>query len=56
MWRPQLEAVPEGWRFIAPQLRGVGAISMDDYADDALALMDALEVENAVIGGLSMDG
>lgn len=56
MWRPQLEAVSEGWRFIAPQLHGVGAISMDDYADDVLALMDSLEVENAVIGGLSMGG
>ncbi len=24
MWRPQLERVPEGWRFIAPDLRGFG--------------------------------
>jgi len=56
MWRPQLEAVPEGWRFIAPHLRGVGPITMNDYAADVLALMDSLELENAVIGGLSMGG
>ncbi len=24
MWRPQLERVPQGWRFIAPDLRGFG--------------------------------
>jgi pimeloyl-ACP methyl ester carboxylesterase len=24
MWRPQLEAVPDGWRFIAPDFRGFG--------------------------------
>jgi pimeloyl-ACP methyl ester carboxylesterase len=24
MWRPQLEAVPSGWRFIAPDFRGFG--------------------------------
>jgi 3-oxoadipate enol-lactonase len=24
MWRPQLDRVPEGWRFIAPDLRGFG--------------------------------
>ena len=29
---------------------------MDDYAGDVLALMDALGIETAVIGGLSMGG
>jgi len=63
MWRPQLEAVPAGWRFIAPDLRGFGRgpavdgpVSMDDYATDVLVLMDALELDTAVIGGLSMGG
>jgi pimeloyl-ACP methyl ester carboxylesterase len=67
MWRPQLERVPEGWRFIAPDLRGFGRsaegpsrghpeITMEDYATDVLSLMDALEVDEAVIGGLSMGG
>src|SRR5215203_5317268 len=27
MWRPQLEQVPSGWRFIAPDLRGFGPIA-----------------------------
>ena len=64
MWRPQLEAVPDGWRFIAPDLPGFGGEepsnsanpSMEGYADDIVALLDALEIERAVIGGLSMGG
>jgi 3-oxoadipate enol-lactonase len=63
MWRPQLESVPEGCRFIAPDLRGFGRAedpcektAMDDYAADVLSLMDSLELDDAVIGGLSMGG
>lgn len=56
MWTSQLERVPQGWRFIAPELRGSGRLTMDDYATDVLALMDALEIESAAIGGLSMGG
>ena len=72
MWRHQLAAVPAGWRAIAPDLRGFGgsaravengehvvavpAASIDDYAADVLRLMDAIDVERAVIGGLSMGG
>jgi pimeloyl-ACP methyl ester carboxylesterase len=63
MWRPQLERVPEGWRFIAPDLRGFGRArgladepSMDAYAADVCALMDRLAVDEAVIAGLSMGG
>ena len=66
MWRPQLERRAEGWRFIAPDLRGFGrsplsatggrGITMDDYAADVCALMDGLEIDDAVIGGLSMGG
>jgi pimeloyl-ACP methyl ester carboxylesterase len=63
MWRPQLERVPDGWRFIAPHLRGFGATplgqeapSMDTYAADIGALMDALQLDSAVITGLSMGG
>jgi pimeloyl-ACP methyl ester carboxylesterase len=63
MWRPQLEAVPPGWRFVAPHLRGFGAgpavdrpLTMDEYARDVLTLMDALEIDKSVIGGLSMGG
>jgi 3-oxoadipate enol-lactonase len=63
MWRAQLERVPEGWRFIAPDLRGFGAdaaapgsITLDDMAGDIAALLDELAIDPAVIGGLSMGG
>jgi 3-oxoadipate enol-lactonase len=64
MWRPQLERVPKGWRLIAPDLRGLGGsaldgsieVGMNDYASDTLALMDSLDLEQAVMGGLSMGG
>jgi 3-oxoadipate enol-lactonase len=64
MWEPQLDAVPAGWRFIAPDLRGFGsstgggegAYTMDVYARDTARLLDHLKVERAVICGLSMGG
>ena len=63
MWRPQLDRVPAGWRMIAPDSRGLGGTppavdppSMDDYAADVEAVMDALEIESAIVGGLSMGG
>ena len=63
MWRPQLAAVPQGCRLIAPDLRGFGdgprvsgPMTMDEYALDVSALMDGLELEKAAIGGLSMGG
>lgn len=62
MWRPQLECVPEGWRFIAPDLRGFGpearggAQSMDEMAAGVLELLDALKIDRAALGGLSMGG
>jgi pimeloyl-ACP methyl ester carboxylesterase len=62
MWRPQLERVPEGWRFLAPDLRGLGptggpaAATLDDMAGDVAGLLDVLGIERAAIGGLSMGG
>lgn len=66
MWRPELERVPEGWRFIAPDLRGFGpdapiaardaVRTLDEMAADVRSLLDRLEIERAVIGGLSMGG
>lgn len=63
LWRPQLERVARGWRFLAPDLRGFGpgavppaSSSMEAIAADVVAFMDALEIDRAVIGGLSMGG
>jgi 3-oxoadipate enol-lactonase len=66
MWRPQLEHVPEGWRVIAPDLRGFGpgqepadgarTLTLDDMARDVALLLDHLEIDSAVIGGLSLGG
>ena len=64
MWDPQLAAVPEGWRYIAPDLRGFGAsqpvgdrpLGMSDHAADIVALMDEQNIDQAVICGLSMGG
>lgn len=71
MWRPQLDAPPPGWRLIAPDLRGFGASdrvpplaarpaagaqSVHDYAQDVVALIDELGLEQPVVAGLSMGG
>jgi 3-oxoadipate enol-lactonase len=63
MWEPQLALAEQGWRVIVPQLRGFDgghhdppASSMDDYAGDLVDLLDALHVDRAVVGGLSMGG
>lgn len=62
LWQYQLSHL-EGWRRIAPDLRGMGlsdapdlGYSMTTYADDLAALLDALGVEQAVLCGLSMGG
>jgi 3-oxoadipate enol-lactonase len=62
MWRPQLEHVPDGWRMLAPDLRGFGgsrtsvARTFDDMAVDIVEWLDRLEIDAATIGGLSMGG
>ena len=62
MWEPQIAALFGECRCIVPDLRGFGdspsggPYSMDRYADDVAALLDALQIERAVIGGLSMGG
>jgi 3-oxoadipate enol-lactonase len=62
MWRPQLERAPEGFRMLAPDLRGFGpagmtpAETLDEMAQDVFAWMDALELDSAAIAGLSMGG
>src|SRR3954468_20275101 len=54
MWRPQLERVPEGWRFLAPHL--AFGPSLEDHASAVGDLLDALQIDDAVIAGLSMGG
>jgi 3-oxoadipate enol-lactonase len=63
MWRPQLERVPDGWRYIAPDLPGFGKsdsvappTTVDAMAQSVAAVMDDLGIDPAVIGGLSMGG
>lgn len=64
MWQPQLSPLAQaGYRVIAPDLRGFGesdapatGYSMDGFADDLIALLDALQIERAVVGGMSMGG
>ncbi len=62
VWRHQLAALSR-WRRIAPDLRGAGdstapadGYSMERYADDLVAVLDALGVRQAVVCGLSMGG
>jgi 3-oxoadipate enol-lactonase len=64
MWRHQLAALGRCKR-IAPDLRGVGGSTappavdgygLAHYADDLVAILDALEIPQAALCGLSMGG
>jgi 3-oxoadipate enol-lactonase len=62
MWRHQLAGLSR-WKRIAPDLRGMGEsspgggeYSMTRYADDLIAVLDAVGVGQAVVCGLSMGG
>jgi len=64
MWRHQLAALSR-WKRIAPDLRGAGAstappaadgYSVARYADDLVAVLDALGVRQVVACGLSLGG
>jgi len=66
MWESQVDAFA-GWRVVCPDLRGFrgpdgpaaehpGDPTMDEYAIDVEHVLDALDVPQAVIGGLSMGG
>ena len=63
MWLQQLEALPAAVTGIAMDVRGHGGstsghgfFSIDVFARDLLACMDALQVERAVVCGISMGG
>jgi len=59
MWGPQLTAF-SGRRVVAPDARGHGgssdAAAPYRLADDVVTLLDALEIERAVLAGVSMGG
>jgi pimeloyl-ACP methyl ester carboxylesterase len=63
MWRHQFAALTR-WKRIAPDLRGAGAssaaaadgASVRRYADDLVAILDALGIESAAVCGLSLGG
>jgi pimeloyl-ACP methyl ester carboxylesterase len=63
MWRDQVEVLRGTYRVIAPDLRGLGetrsaaeVATMDQMARDVAALLDQLEIDRAVVCGLSMGG
>ena len=62
LWAPQLAAAPPGVRVLAPDLPGFGEsasladASFDAWADGLAGLLDALRMERAIVGGLSMGG
>lgn len=60
---PQLEAPPEGVRLLVPDHRGfglsapaAGVATMEAMAQDGLELLDALGIQRALVGGVSMGG
>lgn len=62
LWSGQLAGLSTRARCIAPDLRGFGGssvegpYSMEQYADDLVALLDHLGLAQAVVCGLSMGG
>jgi pimeloyl-ACP methyl ester carboxylesterase len=64
MWADQLAALTAaGFRVVVPDLRGLGETkaageisTMDDMARDAAALLDHLQIDEAIVCGLSMGG
>ena len=62
MWDPQVGALVAEGRCIAIDLRGLGEskgrepYTMDRYADDVAGVLDTLQIERAVIVGLSLGG
>jgi pimeloyl-ACP methyl ester carboxylesterase len=64
MWSDQIEALTAaGFHAVAPDLRGLGETkptgeisTMDDMARDSAALLDHLQIDQAVVCGLSMGG
>jgi pimeloyl-ACP methyl ester carboxylesterase len=62
-WRPQIDALARKFTVIAPDNRGFGAssrgtgpLTIEAMAADALAIVDALDIEAFHLGGHSMGG
>jgi 3-oxoadipate enol-lactonase len=63
LWAGQIRALADTARILAPDLRGLGEtgigpgpVTVDTYADDLAALLDARGIASAVVGGLSIGG
>jgi pimeloyl-ACP methyl ester carboxylesterase len=63
MWRDQIAVLKDQYRVVAPDLRGLGesiaadtVAGMDQMAREVATLMDQLQIDQAVIAGLSMGG
>ena len=62
IWREQVAALSDGFRVIAPDLRGFGQstseqpFTLESLADDVHALLADLDALPCVLGGLSMGG
>jgi 3-oxoadipate enol-lactonase len=63
LWQPQLAALSDEFRVLAPDLRGFGAspvtphwVTTREYAADVAGLLDALGIARAAVAGLSMGG
>lgn len=63
MWQGQLDFLKSSNRVIACDIRGFGkstdeesSLSIDLFADDLIAFMDKLNIEKAIVCGLSMGG
>jgi pimeloyl-ACP methyl ester carboxylesterase len=68
IWSSQVRGLSDVARVIAPDLSGFGgsaggtgpkeriAASMDEHAEDVIALLDSLHIESIVLGGVSMGG
>ena len=62
-WQPQMEFLRNTYRVIALDIRGFGKStsgnetkSMSLFADDLIKFMDGLEIDKAIVCGLSMGG
>ncbi len=63
MWKGQLDSLKSSYRVIAFDIRGFGksteantALSIDLFSEDLVSFMDKLNIEKAIVCGLSMGG